>query len=162
MALQAWMSIVGTKQGEFKSETTSETRKYKWIPLLTFSCSGRLPYDPAHHAITGNRQWNPITVVKQWGAASPQILTAMTTAELLEAVNFEFERVAADGTTVVYQTVTLVNATIIAVNQSTADASSPQPAPPENNLSELEEIQFIFRKIEIQNQDGPTSLMDSW
>lgn len=162
MALQAWMSIMGARQGQFKSETTNESRKFKWIPVLTFSSGVQAPYDPATGFSSGKRQWSPVTIVKQWGAASPQILAALATHKALETVEFEFERVAADGTTTVYQTITLINASIMAVGQSTADASSPQPAATEINLSELEQVQFVFQKIEIQNQDAGTSFMDSW
>ena len=156
------MSIMGTKQGQFKGETTNESRKFKWIPVLTFSSGAHTPYDPPSGLANGKGQWGPITVVKQWGAASPQILTAQSTNEVLVTVDFEFERVAADGTTSVYQTVTLINAIIVGVDQSTADASSPQPAAAELNLSEVEQLQFTFQKIEVQNQDGGTSFMGTW
>ena len=162
MALQAWMSITGTKQGPFKGETTDATRKNKWMPVLGFSCNVTSPHDPITGMSSGKRSWTPITVIKQWGAASPQILTALTTNESLATVEFEFERTNADGTTVVYQSITLVNASLAAVNQSTANASSPQPANSEVNLSELEQLQFVFQMIEVSNQDGPTSFSDNW
>ena len=162
MALQAWMAITGTKQGPFKGETTNPVRKNKWMPLLRFTCGVSSPHDLTTGMPSGKRQWSQVGVLKQWGAASPQILTALATNEMLATVDFEFERQNADGTTTVYQTITLVNASMTSVSESNSDANTPQPPSTEINLSMVEEIQFTFQMIEISNQDGSTSFNDNW
>ena len=35
MAFEAYMSIKGTKQGQFKGEGTQDKRKDKWLPILS-------------------------------------------------------------------------------------------------------------------------------
>lgn len=67
-----------------------------------------------------------------------------------------------DGTALVYQTIALSQAGVVAVEEQTCDASSPQPASTEINLFEPEQVQFTFQKIEINNQDGSTSFTDTW
>ena len=162
MPLQAWMSIIGSVQGQFKSETTNQVRQSRWIPVLTYSFGVQSPFDAGKGMVTGRRVYSPITVVKQWGQASPQILAAAATGETLLTVEFEFERIAANNTPIVYQSIALINAILVGVNQSTANASSPQPATTEINLSELEQLQFLFQKIDVKNEDGGTQFLDNW
>jgi type VI secretion system Hcp family effector len=62
--------------------------------------------------------WKPIQISKQWGAASPQILQALATNEVLNPVIVEFTRTTPDGKEQVYQRVTLTNALVVDVERS--------------------------------------------
>ena len=162
-ALNAHMSAKGAKQGQFKSEGAGK-RADKWIPLVSFSSGADSPRDAASGMATGKRQWKPVCVVKQWGASSPQFLAALASNETLPEVNFEFTRANPSGEEYIYQTVKLTDASVSRARSFTANTAE-DPTPSKRTATaeatELEEICFSFRRIEVSNADGKTSFSDS-
>ena len=104
MGSQFYLTVTGRKQGQFKSESTEPGRKDKWIPALGFEMAVEAPHDPQSGLPTGKRRYSPVRIVKEWGAASPQALTALATNEVLTNVTMQFVRAAADGIEATYQT----------------------------------------------------------
>jgi type VI secretion system secreted protein Hcp len=162
VALQAWVAIKGAKQGQFKAEGATARRKDKWIRILSFSYELSSPHDAASGQASGKRQHKPIHIIKEWGACSPQLLSALAANEVLESVEFEFEKVGADGTESVYQTVTLTNASLADVRQFTPDILQQQQLTKDIEDRELEEVQFTFQKIREENRDAGTVFIDDW
>jgi type VI secretion system secreted protein Hcp len=166
MAFQAHVSIKGKKQGPFKGEGIQDKRKDKWIPVLSFSQEVTSPRDLATGQASGKRQWKPIRITKEWGAADPQIFAACVTNEVLPEVVFEFTKTNPNGEEYVYQTIKLTDATISGVERMTGDedqegGSSSRHADASDTL-ELEEVSFTFRKIELTDNDGKTNFADDW
>src|SRR5580658_5519479 len=114
MAFQAYAAFKGTKQGQFKGESTKANRKDKWSEVLAFGYSVQSPRDAATGQAVGKRQHKPIVITKEWGAASPQIYQALTTNEVFTSVDFEFTKSDGAGKETVYHTITLTNAQIVA------------------------------------------------
>jgi len=167
MALQAWISVKGAKQGQFKGEATAAKRHDKWMPVLAFTMGVISPRDPASGLPTGKRQHQPLTIVKPWGAASPQGLTACASNEVLSEVAIEFTRQTTTGTEVVYQTVRLTNAGFSQVARFTGRPDGAEDTPASGHsgttdLMELERWAFTFQKIEVHDNDGNTSFDDTW
>src|SRR5215472_464779 len=97
MAFQAHVSIKGKKQGQFKGEGIQDKRKDKWIPVLSFAQEVVSPRDLATGQASGKRQWKPVKITKEWGAADPQIFAACVTNEVLPEVVFEFTKTNPSG-----------------------------------------------------------------
>ncbi len=144
-------TITGAKQGPFKGEGTRVNEKGLLIGL-SYAAELSSPRDLATGQASGKRQYKPITVTKEWGAATPQILQAAADNELLPAVQFSFSKRNSQGTMYVFQTVKLTDAEISDVKQYTD----------KSGLFEIDEISFVFRKIEVQNKDGNTTFADDW
>ncbi len=161
MALLAHIAVTGKKQGQFKGESTLDRRKDKWMPVLSFEMGVQSPHESAFGLASGKRQYKPLTIVKQWGAASPQGLSACATNEELSEVIVEFTKTNPNGEEYIFQTVTLSNAAIVDVDRFTRqpDGSLLVPAARSETL-ELESWSFVFRKIEVNDQDGHTSFVD--
>jgi type VI secretion system secreted protein Hcp len=162
MAFSAYIAIKGLKLGQFKAEATTDQRKDKWIPILAFTQGVISPRDPATGLPTGKRQHQPVTIVKPWGAASPQGLTACATNEALSEVDLEFTRA---GVETVYQTVKLLNASITQVVRFTGRADGGEDTPTLGHsdtaaMMEYERWSFTFRRIEVQDIDGKTIYAD--
>jgi len=152
MASQAYFSVKGNIQDQFKGEASEAQRSDKWMVVLSFAMDLKSPHDVA----TGQpseRVWEPIKVVKAWGAASPQFLTACATNEVLSEVAFEFMKTSPSGEEYVYKSITLSDATIAGVVRFTGQPGAPQ---------ELEEISMTFRKIELTDTDSKLSFSDDW
>ena len=155
MAFQAYISVKGNKQGQFKGEGIQDKRKDKWMPVLSFTMGVKSPRDIA----TGQ-----VGIVKEWGAASPQGLTSCATNEVLSEVVIEFTKTNPNGENFVYQTVKLTEATIAQVVRFTGDAeaASTSHQPAAANTLALERWSFTFRKIEVDDKDGKTMFVEDW
>ncbi len=163
MAFQAYISITGKKQGQFKGEALQDKRKDKWISVLSFRSDVTSPRDVATGQASGKRQWHPVVIVKEWGAASPQALQALATNEVLTEVVIEFTRANSNGEVYVYQTVTLTDASVSQVRRFTGDSSSAEggvSVPP--HAMQLDEWSFTFRKIQVEDKDAKTMFNDDW
>jgi type VI secretion system secreted protein Hcp len=171
MGSQFYLTVTGKKQGQFRSESTEPGRKDKWIPALGFEMALEAPHDPQSGLPTGKRQFSPVRIVKEWGAASPQALTALATNETLTSVVMQFVRVAATGTEFVYQTVTLTNAAFMRVARVKGAPERLAADPLGGVLTaasltgaahEWEEWAFTFQKIAVEDINGKTSFADDW
>ena len=116
MSYEFYVTIQGKKQGQFKGESLREREKGK-IPALRFVYEVKSPRDAATGQASGKRQHSPITITKEWGAASPQLFQALVMIEGLESVLFEFIQTGTEGAEEVYYTINLTNATIANLKQ---------------------------------------------
>jgi|HubBroStandDraft_5_1064220.scaffolds.fasta_scaffold701749_1 type VI secretion system secreted protein Hcp len=114
MSYHAYLSIKGNKQGQFKGEGIHEKRKDKWIAVLAFQMGAQSPRDVATGPGSGKRRHLPVTITKEWGAASPQLWQALTSNETLQSVEIQFTRTTGTGAEQVYETIKLTNAAIAA------------------------------------------------
>ncbi len=153
-----WVKITGSKIGTFRGETTLKGRESS-VEGFRFSYQVTSPRDVATGLPSGRRQHSPITFTKLWGPASPQIFQACVTNEILSTVRFEFWKTIPSGQQVIYQTITLTNASISTVRRYVAVASAGDPPDPRD----LEDVTFTFQKIEIQdNASGGAGASDTW
>jgi type VI secretion system secreted protein Hcp len=145
------VQITGTKQGAFKGEGL-RLRDRNRLVGITYAYELSSPRDAASGQPSGKRQHHPVTFTKEWGAATPQILAAAATNEVLKTVVFEFFKTDSSGKEYVFQSVKLTNATISDVKQYTD----------KSGLFEIDEVSFTFQKIEVTNNDGKTTFVDDW
>jgi type VI secretion system secreted protein Hcp len=117
------------------------------------------PRDIATGQASGKRQHNPIAIVKEWGASSPQLFQACATNEVLKTVSLEFIKTDAAGKEAVYHTIKLTNATISKIEQYTEEVAKHEESA---DTHELEKVSFTFQKIEMENKIGKTSALDDW
>ena len=154
MANEFYILMEGTKQGKFKGEANKEKWKDKSVGI-GFSFEVKSPTDVASGLPTGKRQYLPIKITKQWGASSPQIFQALVSREILKTVLFEFVKSNSKGAEEVFQMIKITNATIVNHHQYiNANTDSKQSL-------ELEDVSFVFQKIEIRNRIG-TMATDDW
>ncbi|MGH8103043.1 MAG: type VI secretion system tube protein TssD [bacterium] len=145
-------TMQGTKQGAFKGDDPSGK-----IPVAGFNYEVTSPRDAATGMATGKRQHKPITIIKEWGAASPLIFKALVNNEVLSKVAFEFSRINPQGQNEVYYTITLTNAMVSSIKQS-----CPQAAGGGKCTAPVEEVSFTFQKIEMENKIAKTMAVDDW
>lgn len=156
MAYEFYVTIEGTKQGKFKGESVRE-RKAERLSGISFHYSVSSPRDVATGQASGKRQHQPVSFVKEWGAATPQLFQAAVTNEVLKTVLFEFVKTNENGEEYVFHTVKLTNASINQIDQYIDG----EPEPPADSRA-LERVALAFQRIEIQNADGKTMATDDW
>jgi type VI secretion system secreted protein Hcp len=156
MAIQAYAKIKGAKQGQFKGEGVQKPGpETGMIPMLRFTSAATSARDTA----TGRRQWQPIRITKQWGAASPQLVQALSTNEQLPSVVFEFYRTDQAGKEQLHYRVTLQNAYVSSI-RSSVDLTAPAGEPYGGH--ELEDVEFTFQSIKVEDLAGKTTATDQW
>jgi type VI secretion system secreted protein Hcp len=153
-----YVTVEGIKQGTFKGESAKKEHKtsmeghafqYEVKPLL----------DAATGHSSGKRQHGPVTFVKKWGAATPQLFQALFTNEELKTVLFEFVRTTIDGAEEVDHTVTLRNAIVSGIKQYIGNPAEQGAA---LDGLELNEVAFVFRSIEIEDRIGKMISTDTF
>ena len=160
MAYEFYVTVEGSKQGRFKGESDRQAHADK-VPGLSFHYSVASPRDAASGMATGRRTHQPVSFVKEWGAATPQFQQAMITNELFKSVLFEFLKVNDNGEEYVFHTIKLGTALISEIQQYIDPAGSPGSAGGlSGDTGPLEKISFNFQRIEITNIDGQTTAVD--
>lgn len=152
-----FVTIDGTKQGRFKAEGGPQFGDR--IPILRFSYEVDSPRDVATGQASGKRQHKPVSITKDWSAASPQMYQAVTTNELLKSVLIEFFRTnQTTGQEEIAATIRLTNATISKYRSAVTDSTSGDG--PAGRL--VDQIDLTFQKIEIANPAAKTGAGDDW
>ena len=134
-AMDAYMTIKGAKQGQIKSDPTSDNihiiSVVRDTPMAT-----ALP--------TGRRMHSTITIVREIDRATPKFDQAFSTSEPLTEVVITFS--GATGGAKTAQKIVLTNATILSVRKSG------------NN----ETITLDYQAIEVTTVNGGKSATDDW
>ena len=169
MAYEFYISIEGQKQGKFKGESGRGAPKGEGTDTAAASAGTRSrhqfrlrdssPRDAATGQASGKRMHKPILVTKEWGAASPQLFQALVTNENLKSVLFEFVKTNAQGEEEIYHTIKLTNAAVSNI-KAYLDLTDTTGDP--YDAHELEDVSFVFQKIEMENKEGKTQAVDSW
>jgi type VI secretion system secreted protein Hcp len=158
MAHQGYLTVEGTKQGKFKTQGTRAAHKDK-VEITDFRYEVISPRDNATGLQSGKRQHQPLTVIAEIGAASPQFFQSCTTNEVLKTVLLELVHTTPEGAEEVYFTFKLTNATVSRVRKFMAAGAREAGTA---HSHEQMEIDFTFEKIELEHKPGQTSAVDDW
>lgn len=152
------ISMTGQAQGAFNGETTEAGQTGKMVGM-GFAYGVQSPRDPATGQPTGRRVHKPIRFIKEWGAASPQILTALFNGETLTNVLFEFRRTNAQGALEIFYTIQLTNAAVASVNEQ-VDATR-QPGQPLDDKN-FDSVELVFESITFTFVPGGVTASDTF
>lgn len=155
MAYEFYVTIEAAKQGRLAGETSVSAHEGK-LAGLGFSYEVTSPRVAGSGAGTGGREHGAVTFTKEWGAASPQLFSALVTNEVIDTALFEFVRTDEAGAEYVFHTIKLTDASVTAIHQYVAAQEDA-----ELDNAELEDVALAFRGIAIENLDGRTSASDT-
>ena len=155
MAYEFYVTIDATKQGRLAGESLRPEHKDK-LAGIGFSYEVTASREAASGRASSKREHGPVTFTKEWGAASPQLFSALVTNEAITSALFEFVRTNDVGVEHVFHTIKLTDAAVTSIHQYIAAADDA-----ELDNAELEDVAITFRGIEIENVDGKTSASDS-
>lgn len=154
-AQEFYVSITGVKQGPFKGEVTRKGFEGK-MAGINFDYAVVSPRDVASGQATGKRQHKPVKIKKAWGAASPQLFTALTTNELLATVVIDFMSTdPATGAVINDHTIKLTNASVASIAHNSEMLGAGPSLPP------TETVEFVFQQIELIDHKSRSGAMDS-
>jgi type VI secretion system secreted protein Hcp len=148
-AVQIFASIEGTKTGKFKGDSKLKAHADETV-VLTYGYGVVSPRDAASGLPTGKRMHKPLVITKEIGAASPQILNALSTNENLKTVVVNFWKTDPKTGPLNTYRVTLTNGSVSEVRQYTANGGA------------LEDVSFTFQRIRQEDLVAKTVWEDSW
>lgn len=149
-ALNAYLKLKGQKSGEIKGSVTQKGREGR-IAVIAVSHSIVSPRDAASGLPTGKRMHKPLVISKLVDRSTPLLSGVLVNNEnLSEAVFTVYEPNVKLGESLAY-TIKLVNASISSIQLRT-DA--------DGRL--IEDISFVYQKIEWAWADGGVAFVDDW
>lgn len=134
-AFDTYITITGSKQGQFKGESGSDQ-------IRVLSVARDTPMDTAHPI--GRRMHSTITITREIDRASPKFAQALVTNEVLPLVVINFR--GASGGTKTAQRIELTNARIISVRKAGGN----------------ELITLDYQAINVTWTDGGKTATDDW
>jgi type VI secretion system Hcp family effector len=141
--------VEGAKQGAFKGDSADGA-----IRCTYYGYKLEVPYDPrAGFMMLGKRQHNVVAIRKPLNAVSLQFAQALVGNEVLKSVTLKFYRGGDD-----YYAVILSNARVMTIEHRVPDL----PAGEVHTAAPVEEITFLFQRIEWAAKDSPTTVGDDW
>jgi type VI secretion system secreted protein Hcp len=123
MAVNSYLNLTSSKQGEITGSATDHPHEGS-IEVLGWSHEVISPRDIASGAATGKRQHRPIIISKPIDRATPLLMRALITNEIITSWRLECWRMAKDGTPEPYYRIELTDAAIIGI--STEETSNQQ------------------------------------
>jgi len=162
MALNAYLSLKGQKQGEIKGSVTQKGREGK-IMVIAAEHELTSPRDPASGLPTGKRMHKPYVITKEIDVASPRLYAALVNNETLPTWELQFwapsiSAVGGGGTEVQRYTVRLTNARICDIRFHMLNNKNPELM----RYAEFEEVAFTYQKIEWIWVAGGVTASDDW
>ncbi len=125
---------------------------------LTFDYGVISPRTMATGQATGRRMHKAVRITKEWDGASVQLFNAIVRNETLATVVFDFFVISpTTGATVLDHSITLRNALVTSIEHK-QDAMQATKA---GSVRGLENVEFVFQSIDLDDHKSETSASDS-
>ncbi|XXX72606.1 type VI secretion system tube protein TssD [Sorangium sp. So ce134] len=157
MPLNAYLRLVGEKQGEVRGSVTQKGREGSILVTEVFhSLVG--PRDPVTGRPTGKRMHKPFIVTKDLDRSTPVLFSMLSHNESIPRWELQFYRSVAIGVEKPVFTVQLTNANISSIQFHMLNVRHPSLA----RVPEQEEVAFTYQKVLWIWNDGGISAADDW
>src|SRR5262245_63089347 len=157
MALNAYLSLKGQKQGDIKGSVTQKGREGK-IMVIAVSHEIVSPRDSASGLPTGKRMHKPFVITKELDKSSPLLYNVLVNNENIETWKLQFWTPSATGAEKQHYTIELKNANIASIGFRMLNNKNPELM----KFAEYEEIAFTYQAITWTWNDGGITAMDDW
>jgi type VI secretion system secreted protein Hcp len=157
MALNAYLTLKGQKQGQINGGVTIKGRENS-IEVHSFTDEIVSPRDATTGLPTGKRQHEPIVIVKVLDKSTPLLWNALVNNENLTEFSLQVYATQATGVEMMIYTISLTNATISSMRQYMSDNEITANA----SLPVREEISFTYQKITWTWTQGNITATDDW
>lgn len=155
-----YFSVEGQNQGKITGEVFQKGLEGK-MRAVGFGGGIQAPFDAASGQLTGKRTHMPVQVTREPGRGTVQLMHAIATNELLKEVRFDFyspRLVNGMRVMTLYQTIRLTNATLVGFERTAVPATDTTGGA----VRSLEELRFIYQRIELIDVERGVSAQDNW
>jgi type VI secretion system secreted protein Hcp len=152
VALNAFLKLVGTKQGEIKGSVIQKGREGK-IMVIAMSHELTAPQDASGQP-TGQREHGPLIITKEADRATVPLRTMLVSGEVAKDWELQFWRPTTAGlgagTETQHFTIRLSDAVITSIHLQMPNTKHPDLV----RFETFEQVAFTYRKIEWTWTDG--------
>lgn len=162
MALNAYLKLVGTQQGEIRGGVIQKGREGR-VMVIAVDHEIISPRDAASGLATGRRNHRPLVITKELDQSSPLLWKALASNEEFSSFELQFfkpQKTTATSTGVEVQnyTIKLTRACIAGIHFAMPNNKNPELL----RYAEFEEVSFSYQKIEWIWTAGAITASDSW
>ncbi|MBI4702374.1 MAG: type VI secretion system tube protein Hcp [Deltaproteobacteria bacterium] len=157
MALNAYLTLEGDKQGKINGSVTQAGRVDTMMIIAT-SHEVVSPRDAASGLPTGKRQHKPFTITKEIDKATPLLYYTLVNNENIKTWKLMYWQPSPTGQEVQHYTVQLMNASISGIRHEMLNNKYPENM----QHKEREHISFCYQKIIWTWEDGGVTAEDDW
>jgi type VI secretion system secreted protein Hcp len=157
MALNAYLTLKGQKQGAINGSVTQKGRENS-IMIIAASHSVMSPRDASSGLATGKRMHKPFVTTQELDKSVPLLYNVLVNNENITEWTLKFWEPSATGAEKQYFTIKLTNATIAAIDLRMANNKHPDLM----KFKEYLEISYTYQKIEWTWTDGGITALDDW
>jgi type VI secretion system secreted protein Hcp len=157
MASSAYLTLKGQKQGDIPGSVTLKGKE-NTILVHAFDNEISSTRDKGSGLLSGKQQHNPLTILKEIDKSSPRLWSALVNNETLTHWQLDFWVPQAGGVSKLTYTVQLTNAMIASIHEFMEDNDIAANV----SLPLLEEVTFIYEKIQWTWVDGGITAGDDW
>ena len=157
MALNAYLTLKGAKQGDIKGSVTQKGRADS-IMVIAVQHEVTSPRDAASGLPTGKRQHHPFIITKELDKSTPLLFNALVNNESLTEWKLQHWQPSPSGVEKQHYTVELENASIAYIRSIMPNNKHPELM----KFAEYEEIGFTYQKITWTWMDGGITAEDDW
>ena len=162
MALEAYLSLTGQKQGPIKGSITQKGLEGS-IGIIAAQHGIVSPRDPQSGLPTGQRMHKPFVLTKEIDRSTPLLYNVLVTNENishweLKCFTSQGATPSGAGTVVQFYTVRLTNANIASIEFTMPNMRNPDLS----RLADYEQLAFTYQKIEWVWTDGGVTASDDW
>ncbi len=156
MALNAYLTLKGQKQGDIKGSVAQKGYEGQ-IMVIAVDHELQMPPDARSGAAAGKVAHQPFVITKEVDRATPLLYSMLVNHETTSLWELRFYTPMA-GTERQHYTVKLTNAAIASIKFHMLNNKNPEFV----RLSEFETIAFTYQKIEWIWTEGKIAAQDDW
>jgi len=162
MALNAYMSLKGQRQGDIKGSVTQKGREGK-IMVIAVSHNITSPRDAASGLPTGKRMHRPLVITKELDKSDPLLYNVLTQNENVSELRIDFytPQLSAKqgvGSETNHYRIELLNANVASIDFRMANNKHPDLM----KFAEYLEVAFTYQKITWTWIEGGVTADDDW
>ena len=157
MALSAYLTLVGQKQGAINGSVTEKPHENS-ILVHAYENLITSPRDQTSGLPTGKRIHQPITITKDLDHSSVPLWNALVTNEILTTWQLKFWLTTSIEVSTQIYTVSLTNALVTSIREYRADSVVQANA----TGAALQDVTFTYQKIQWTWNDGGLTATDDW
>ncbi len=157
MALNAFLKLKGQVQGDIKGSVIQKGREGK-IMVIAFNHEVESPRDGASGQAIGKKIHHPFVITKEIDRSTPLLYQALVTNETLITWELQCFAIKNTGQEANNYTVRLTNAKIVDIRSFMLNNKFAE----NTKMPLMEEVSFVYEKIEWTWVDGGITTTDEW
>lgn len=157
MPIPAYMWLKDDGGSDIKGSVTVQGREGS-IEVIGFGHGLNLPVDSRSGKITGSRTHSPMSIEKEFDAASPYLYKAVANGQTLQSAELKWYRINDAGQEEEYFSMLLERVKVTGVNPGMPNTKLAGMS----QINHMEAVSLMYERITWHYKDGNVKFTDAW